>query len=73
MCRSGRYQTRCSPGSAMDMDAALKRSDSGSWKTDPGSFTSYAGPVYLDAAGQCVDWGGSIGGEWVVRNGTNCG
>jgi hypothetical protein len=65
--------TRSSPGSAMNMDASLKRSDSTSWKTDPGSFTTYAGPVYLDAAGHCVDWGGSIGGEWVVRNGTNCG
>ncbi|MEU3015795.1 MULTISPECIES: spore-associated protein A [unclassified Nocardiopsis] len=64
---------RSNPGAAMSMDAALKRSDSTSWQTDPGSFTTYAGPVYLEAAGQCVDWGGAIGGEWVVRNGTNCG
>lgn len=64
---------RSDPGSSMNMDASLKSADSTSWKTDPGSFTTYAGPVYLDAAGQCVDWGGAIGGEWVVRNGTNCG
>ncbi|MFJ9555587.1 spore-associated protein A [Nocardiopsis sp. NPDC101807] len=64
---------RSDPGSPMNMDAALKRSDSSSWQTDPGNFTQYAGPVYLDAAGQCVDWGGVIGGEWVVRTGTNCG
>ncbi|MEE2039520.1 spore-associated protein A [Nocardiopsis sp. CT-R113] len=64
---------RSSPGAAMNMDAALKRSDSEAWQTDPGNFTQYAGPVYLDAAGRCVDWGGVIGGEWVVRTGTNCG
>ena len=64
---------RSNPGAAMNMDAALKRSDSTSWRTDPGSFTTYAGPVYQEAAGQCVDWGGAIGDEWIVRNGTNCG
>ncbi|OOC55852.1 MULTISPECIES: spore-associated protein A [Nocardiopsis] len=64
---------RSSPGGAVDMDAALKRSDSTSWQTDPGDWTEYAGPVYVEAAGQCVDWGGAIGDEWVVRNGTNCG
>jgi hypothetical protein len=57
----------------MGMDAALKRSDSASWQTDPGDFTEYAGPVYLDAAGRYVDWGGVIGGDWVVRTGANCG
>jgi hypothetical protein len=64
---------RSNPGSKMNMDAALKRSDSTSWQTDPGDFGIYAGPVYLEAAGHCVDWGGAIGSEWVVRNGTNCG
>lgn len=64
---------RSSAGGALNMDAALKRADSTSWETDPGDWTEYAGPVYLDAAGQCVDWGGAIGDAWVVRTGTNCG
>lgn len=64
---------RSNAGAAMNMDASLKRSDATSWQTDPGNWTTYAGPVYLEAAGHCVDWGGVIGNEWVVRNGTNCG
>ncbi|WP_017581433.1 hypothetical protein [Nocardiopsis valliformis] len=64
---------RSNAGAAMNMDAVLKRSNSTSWTRDPGNWTMYAGPVHLEAAGQCVDWGGVIGDEWVVRNGTNCG
>lgn len=37
-----------------------------------GLFTSYAGPVYLDAKGKCVDWGGEIDGYVVGRYKTNC-
>ncbi|MCY9786239.1 spore-associated protein A [Nocardiopsis sp. EMB25] len=63
---------RNSTGSAISMDAALKLSSGTSWQTDPGQWQTYAGPVYLSAAGQCVDWGGSIQDNWVVRNGTFC-
>ncbi|WP_063804260.1 hypothetical protein [Streptomyces roseifaciens] len=38
-----------------------------------GFFTSYSGPVYLDAKGKCVDWGGEIDGYVVARYKTNCG
>ncbi|MFL1429634.1 MULTISPECIES: spore-associated protein A [unclassified Nocardiopsis] len=64
---------RSNPGARISMDAALKQSGGTSWQTDPGDWTEYAGPVYLSAAGQCVDWGGKIGNDWVIRNGTNCG
>ncbi|WP_017569494.1 spore-associated protein A [Nocardiopsis halotolerans] len=64
---------RSDPGDARNMDAALKPSGSTSWQTDPGNWTEYAGPVYVEAAGECVDWGGVIGDRWVLRNGTNCG
>ncbi len=64
---------RSSSGAAMNMDAVLKTSDSTSWESDPGNWTAYAGPVYLSAAGRCVDWGGVVGDAWVVRTGTNCG
>ncbi|MFC5149509.1 spore-associated protein A [Streptomyces aureoversilis] len=38
-----------------------------------GFFTSYSGPVFLDAKGKCVDWGGEIDGYVVARYKTNCG
>lgn len=60
-------------GAEMTMDAVLKVGSQTGWERDPGEWTTYAGPVYLEAAGECVDWGGLIGEEWVVRNGTNCG
>lgn len=60
-------------GEAMPMDAVLKAGTSTFWERDPGEWTTHAGPVYLEAAGECVDWGGTIGNEWVLRNGTNCG
>ncbi|GHF40336.1 MULTISPECIES: spore-associated protein A [Streptomyces] len=37
-----------------------------------GFFTTYAGPVYLEAKGKCVDWGGEIDGYVVARYKTNC-
>ncbi|MFL1378432.1 MULTISPECIES: spore-associated protein A [unclassified Nocardiopsis] len=36
-------------------------------------FTSYAGPVYLSAAGKCVTWMGRISGTQGGKTGTNCG
>ncbi|MFI2077238.1 MULTISPECIES: spore-associated protein A [Streptomyces] len=38
-----------------------------------GFFTSYSGPVHLNAKGTCVDWGGEIDGYAVARYKTNCG
>lgn len=51
---------RNSPGTAVPMTARLKLSSESSWQEDSGNYTTYAGPVYRAAAGQCVDWGGSI-------------
>ncbi|MCF3105963.1 spore-associated protein A [Streptomyces roseoverticillatus] len=38
-----------------------------------GFYTSYSGPVHLDAKSKCVDWGGEIDGYVVARYKTNCG
>ncbi|WP_424889024.1 spore-associated protein A [Streptomyces sp. XH2] len=38
-----------------------------------GFYTSYAGPLHLDAKGKCVDWGGEIDGYVVARSKANCG
>lgn len=61
------------PGAAAPMDAYLRRSGTTAWADDPGNFTTYAGPVYVSAAGSCVDWGGTIGTASLTRTRTNCG
>ncbi len=64
---------RNNPGAALPMNAWLKRSNESTWKQDPGSYTTYAGPVYRSAAGTCVDWGGAIRSSSVTAWRTNCG
>ncbi|XVU28000.1 hypothetical protein ACQPZJ_13415 [Actinoplanes sp. CA-054009] len=61
------------PGTATLMEAYLRRTGTSSWVKDSGNFTTYAGPVYVSAAGSCVDWGGTIGTASKTRTGTNCG
>ncbi|BCJ55428.1 hypothetical protein Asp14428_69030 [Actinoplanes sp. NBRC 14428] len=64
---------RENPGAATLMEAYVRRSGASSWIKDSGNFTTYAGPVYVSAAGACVDWGGTIGTASKTRYGTNCG
>ncbi|WP_371776938.1 spore-associated protein A [Streptomyces sp. NBC_01438] len=44
---------------------------------DYGAFTSYAGPVYVDAVGTCIDWGGWLGDDpsqhGVAQENSHCG
>ncbi|MFF0728413.1 spore-associated protein A [Streptomyces sp. NPDC004134] len=49
-------------GHPVTMSAGIKRSSAGSWVEDEGKYTSYAGPVYTYARGQCVDYSGRIDG-----------
>ena len=60
-------------GTATLVEAYLRRSGTTSWAKDSGNYTTYAGPVYVSAAGSCVDWGGTIGTASLTRYGTNCG
>ncbi|MGW8982006.1 spore-associated protein A [Streptomyces parvus] len=64
---------RTKPGKAVHMTASLGFASPTTWVTDTGYFTTYAGPVYLDARGLCVTWRGEISGEVAGKNGTNCG
>lgn len=64
---------RTNPGGATLMEAYLKRSSASTWAKDSDNYTTYAGPVYVSAAGHCVDWGGTIGTATRFRFGTNCG
>ncbi|MFD4020831.1 spore-associated protein A [Streptomyces sindenensis] len=64
---------RTNPGTAVHMTASLGFTSPTTRVTDTGYFTTYAGPVYLDARGLCVTWRGEISGEVAGKNGTNCG
>lgn len=57
------------------MTAKVRRTGSSSWITDTGYYRYYAGPVYVSAAGSCVDWYGSTldGGAYFSASATNCG
>ncbi|MFI7382888.1 spore-associated protein A [Streptomyces sp. NPDC049813] len=50
---------RTKPGAAVSMFARLS-SATGGTTTDRGRFTTYAGPVFLEARGECVTWEGGI-------------
>ncbi|WP_370012648.1 spore-associated protein A [Nocardiopsis sp. LDBS0036] len=64
---------RTNPGAAAPMEAFIRVNGTSSWKRDSGDYTTYAGPVYLSAARQCVDWGGTIGTITKTATRTNCG
>lgn len=57
------------------MTAKVRRTGSSTWVTDTGYYRYYAGPVYVSAAGSCVDWYGSYldGGAYFSGSATNCG
>lgn len=62
---------RNNPGTAHPMGAGIRLGSDGPQITDEGSFTTYAGPVYMHAPGQCVDWAGynvSTNNDVTVRN-----
>lgn len=60
-------------GGSTLMEAMIRRSGTTEWNIDSGDYTTYAGPVYVNAAGECVDWGGTIGTETQVRESADCG
>ncbi|MFF6995331.1 spore-associated protein A [Streptomyces sp. NPDC008313] len=64
---------RATSGTAVHMSASLGFASPTTTVVDEGYYTSYAGPVYLDARGLCVTWRGEIAGEVAGKNGTNCG
>ncbi|MET7764507.1 spore-associated protein A [Streptomyces sp. NPDC005336] len=40
---------------------------------DGGAYTTYAGPVYGNGRGKCVDWAGGIDNQSTWTYGSNCG
>ena len=43
------------------------------WNQDCGSYTTYAGPVYVYAPNDCIDWGGTIEQSSYYEYDTHCG
>jgi hypothetical protein len=53
--------------------SAFLEVEGGTRATDSGSFGYYAGPVTRSAAGKCVKWGGSVGGNTYASPFEHCG
>ncbi|MFJ1991909.1 spore-associated protein A [Streptomyces asiaticus] len=61
-------------GDPIPMTIYLSRSDTEIHNIyDSGDYRSYAGPIYTDARGTCVDWWGWIDGVRFEKANTNCG
>ena len=52
---------------------AKLRVQGGSTARDAGYYVDYAGPVSLEAAATCVEWGGAIGGSGWISGWSHCG
>ncbi|ANZ20549.1 hypothetical protein SNOUR_36605 [Streptomyces noursei ATCC 11455] len=61
-------------GGPIPMAVSLARSDDSSTRiSDEGDYTTYAGPVWVNARGACVDWGGVVGAGYSHRENDHCG
>ncbi|REE94748.1 spore-associated protein A [Thermomonospora umbrina] len=63
------------PGTSQYIRAMIARSRDGQWIRDEGYYTQYAGPVYVYAPSECIDWGGSVRviSSSVIRWNDHCG
>ncbi|GGX58621.1 spore-associated protein A [Streptomyces minutiscleroticus] len=64
---------RNTSGSPTYMVSYLSNIETGDTSYDEGEYRSYAGPVYVSARGECVEWGGVIGNVQAWNYGSNCG
>lgn len=64
---------RDASGKASLMSVFLQRQSDGKTVRDTGDYTTYAGPVYLHAAGSCVKWGGDIVDRYYSSPWEHCG
>jgi len=63
---------RSSPGTPLPMDAYVGLSGN-ELNDDFGHYTTYAGPVYVHAPHQCIDWGGWIDNSFNHQPNSHCG
>ncbi|MFB9836875.1 hypothetical protein [Actinoallomurus acaciae] len=43
------------------------------WTPDQGNYKYYAGPVYVSAAGQCIDLEAQVEDAWLLKSNVHCG
>jgi hypothetical protein len=63
---------RNNPGAAKHMCAKVSLAGA-PWNQDCGNYTTYAGPVYVSAAHQCIDWSGEIDSTVFDERSVHCG
>ncbi|MFI8068682.1 spore-associated protein A [Streptomyces sp. NPDC086033] len=63
---------RNSSGSATTICEKLWTDSDSNSKCEP-NLTTWGGPIYLYASGECVSWRGTIGSVTGGKNDTNCG
>lgn len=64
---------RANPGTKLYMEAGVQLYGSDTYKNDFGLYTTYAGPVYVHAPGQCINWWGHIDTEFKEKDKDHCG
>jgi len=65
---------RDQPGKPVRMSAGLRPSrDQRDVVIDDAKYTEFAGPVKVEAKGECIDWGGLIGDDDVEVFKVHCG
>ncbi|MEU5326441.1 spore-associated protein A [Streptomyces parvus] len=64
---------RNTPGAATRMIVLINVTGTDRTVVDDATYTTYAGPVYINASGSCVTWVGNLLGASNSKIGTNCG
>ncbi len=69
---------RDDPGTKLLMMAEIDltsdvNSGGGNGQEDEGDYSTFAGPVYMYAPGECIDWGGSIDSVVEYQHDSHCG
>ncbi|WP_405977004.1 spore-associated protein A [Streptomyces sp. NBC_00158] len=64
---------RNSTGPAVWMEVWVTRLATGGGDVDNGSYTQYAGPVYIDGRNSCIAFAGTIGSVTVTSEPGHCG
>ncbi|GGS85171.1 spore-associated protein A [Nonomuraea spiralis] len=60
-------------GKSTPMDVWIARKNDAKSVEDEGSYAYYAGPVKIDAPGQCINWGGRISSSSWYSGWSHCG
>ncbi|GAA4228623.1 hypothetical protein FHR32_008130 [Streptosporangium album] len=60
-------------GTASYLSAVIRASSGAAFTRDEGQFKIYAGPVKVNAAGKCIQWGGQSPEIYFISEWVHCG